>query len=102
MVSGRRPSLLSIGNDANGNGSNGTGRYKDDVDDAPNDLEGGGQKKLQHRFRDAVESAIDQRRGAEYKRKITEGVDRDELEKFRKSDEEVSLFYDLARGMQTD
>lgn len=59
------------------------------------DLENGNAQnntlRPRQRFRDAIETTIDQARGIEMKKKLLESVDREGLEQYRKSDEEVRL-----------
>lgn len=43
------------------------------------------------RFKDAADTAMADRRREDLKKKLLEGVDREQLESFRKSDDEVSL-----------
>ncbi|KAK5017338.1 cation efflux family-domain-containing protein [Cryomyces antarcticus] len=63
---------------------------KRDEDDRPRDLENG--PKPRHRiprFRDIANIAIADRRKEDLKKQLKEGVDRDGLEKYRKSDEQL-------------
>ena len=54
------------------------------------DLENGmRQKPRVSRFQDAANVAMDDKRRTELKKKLRDGIDRDEFEKYRKSDEEV-------------
>ena len=54
------------------------------------DLENGmRQKPRVSRFKDAANVVMDDKRRTELKKKLRDGIDRDEFEKYRKSDEEV-------------
>ena len=56
------------------------------------DLENGlRQKPCFARFQDAASMAMDDKRRSELKKKLRDGIDRDEFEKYRKSDTEVVL-----------
>ena len=70
---------------ANGNGSNDSL----DVERGPN---GNARKRPDmFRFRDAATAALGDKRRQDLKDSLLKGVDREGLEKFRKSDDEVSL-----------
>ena len=55
------------------------------------DIENGlHQRPRFSRFRDAVTLAIDNKKRADLKKQLKEGIDRDGLEQYRKSEEEVA------------
>ena len=59
-------------------------------DNVGKDLEHGlHQKPRISRFKDAVNLAIDSKKRSDLKQRLKEGIDRDGLEKFRKSENEV-------------
>lgn len=72
------------------------GLLPNDREDGPTqdnkkDVETGGMgRKRLFRFRDIANTAMEDRRREELKRQLLEGVDREGLEKYRKSDDEVS------------
>lgn len=66
---------------ANGNAQNGDARPRPDGSARP--------RPDVWRFRDAAMTALEDKRREELKKTLLEGVDREELEKFRKSDEEL-------------
>ena len=55
------------------------------------DIENGlHQRPRISRFKDAVDLATDNRKRADLKKRLKDGIDRDGLEQFRKSEEEVA------------
>ena len=69
---------------SNGNANGSSHRYK------PDDLESAiSSTRRKPRFRDIVNLAVQDNFHAELKRKLKEGVDRDGLEKYRKSQHEL-------------
>lgn len=54
------------------------------------DLENGRRRT---RFQDTVDAAVDNQRRTDLKAKLKEGIDRDGLEKYRKSSDEVGGFF---------
>ena len=65
------------------------------------DLESGHRRKRFGGFKDAVEYALDRRTTAALKEQLKNGVDRQEFEKYRKSDEEVGKLIKLT-GIHAD
>ncbi|KAF2490293.1 hypothetical protein BU16DRAFT_494223 [Lophium mytilinum] len=53
------------------------------------DVEDGRKASSRLRFRDAIEATIDMQRAKEFKQKLIDGINHDELESYRKSDEEL-------------
>ncbi len=49
--------------------------------------------KPRQRFRDAIHSTIQDKRTAEMKKKLIDGVDHEALEKYRKSEESVRTLF---------
>lgn len=80
MVSGSRRSLLD-----------GKARYEGMAPRQNGDLESGGNRNARNRFRDVIGSVIQDGRRSLLKKKLIDGLNADDLEKFRKSDEEVRL-----------
>ena len=71
-------------NQSNGNYDNGSLRYK------PDDLESAiSSTRRKPRFRDIVNLAVESNLHGELKRKLKDGIDREALEKYRKSVEEI-------------
>ena len=60
------------------------------------DLESGHQHKRFAGFKDAVDYVVDRRTTAALKEQLKKGVDRNEFEKYRKSDEQVGLLLSKA------
>jgi len=82
MVSGSRRSLLD-----------GKARYEGMAprQNGNGDLESHGNRNARNRFRDVIGSVIQDGRRSLLKKKLIDGLNADQLEKFRKSDEEVGL-----------
>ncbi|KAF2811240.1 uncharacterized protein BDZ99DRAFT_508508 [Mytilinidion resinicola] len=53
------------------------------------DVENGRKRSSRLRFRDAIVAMIDRQRATEFKRKLIDGINREELESYRKSEEEL-------------
>jgi nucleosome binding factor SPN SPT16 subunit len=89
MVAGRRRELFSE--------SAGQENAYNKYDHA--DIEAGHStsKAGRARFRDAIETTLSQNRAKEMKKTLLETVDRNALEKFRKSDEEVRNYITMSR-----
>lgn len=89
MVGGRRRALDTTGSFYN-NASNKKPNSHDRVD-----LEAAygaiNPMKPRQRFRDAIQNTIQDNRIAEMKKKLIDNVDHEALEKFRKSEESVSI-----------
>lgn len=88
MVGGRRLQLSALSANGSKDHSGHDGRkphengwYRDDIET--------GTRSPGQRFRDTVNQTIVKNRSNELKRKLLDGIDRDALERFRKSDKEV-------------
>ncbi|KAJ9657760.1 hypothetical protein H2201_008073 [Coniosporium apollinis] len=88
MVGGRRLQLSALSANGSKDHSGHDGRkphengwYRDDIET--------GTRSPGQRFRDTVNQTIVKNRSNELKRKLLDGIDRDALERFRKSDKEL-------------
>lgn len=81
MVAGRRRELFSE--------SSGQDNAYNKYDHTDIETGHGADKAGRARFRDAIETTLSHNRAKEMKKALLETVDRNALEKFRKSDEEV-------------
>lgn len=82
----------NVNGEANGH-ANGK-HHKDDIESnvsllRPKSQQGGKPRPRMFKFRDAANTALEDKRREDLKKQLLQGVDRDGLEKFRKSDEEL-------------
>lgn len=99
MVGGKRRALDTTGSfydNGNGTDKNLNGYDRSDLESAYGSIN---KIKPRQRFRDAIANTIQDNNTAEMKKKLIDNVDHEALEKYRKSEESVSMANDRIRIM---
>lgn len=96
MVGRRNRSFYAEGGKNNGTGSNGdpnTKRNNDDLENGPAPANGNGNKPRIFKFKDVAHTALEDSRREELKKQLLFGLEQVDLEKFRKSEEDVGVTF---------